>query len=357
MMSPRDLRQVFFVIAISIICWTYIFPALNWPDEVYKLNRLPLDTHVYARIMTLIGPSECDVQTYPIGEAGFLSNTLRVGTDGPLGCYYVFKTINAALFLSLVLLGCFLLRNRQAQTSFFLAMIWPSIVFYSSSINQQTVFTVVSIFFVSRTLIANRVWPTLLFSVPLVLIDRSFIALTIFLSVLTLLKWRPRAAILMLFLAIVAIYVLRPYILGTSSAHLGLSAGVSVGDLSEQIKRYQDPIYISVALFAISFVYLGGTNSLLGIGVDYLFVFLFVLTSILKKSKNLELRVYLFALGVTYFLLIGIVPTLQTFRYYVFIMPAVIHFLVDNAARRRIYIGYSVSMSAIYLFIANALQV
>lgn len=353
-MTRRDFRQMHFLIAVSIAAWTYLFPALNWPDEVYKLSQLPYDTNLYAQLINILGPGDCNVQTHRIGRPSYLSNNLHVGTIGPLGCYYALKSVNAALVFLLVLLGYFLLRNQTARTVFLLSMIWPSIVFYSTSINQQSVFTVVSIFLATTTLTSRKVWPALLASIPLILIDRSFVTLTIFLSVLTLLKLRPRSAFPLMIFSIIAIYFLRPYALSFSSSYI-LPLGTSIGEISEQLERLRDPIHISFALLGVSFVYLGGTNSLLGIGFDYFFVFTFLSFMLFKKCQKPEIRVYFFAFILSYILVVGIIPSIQTFRYYVFFMPCAIYFLVDTEKLRKTYIGYSLTMSGIYLALSHAL--
>jgi hypothetical protein len=201
------------------------------------------------------------------------------------------------------------------------------------------------------------VWPALVVSVPLILVDRSFAALVVYLGILVLLKWRPRAVVPMFLVAVAAVLVLRPYILNYSSAYLMMSPTTSIGDLSESVARFQDPIYVSVALFLISFVYLGGTNGLFGIGIDYLVVFIFVCIAFKRNLRNQDFSSHFFSFAVSYLLIVSIIPTLQTFRYYVFIMPAVAYFFVDTVARRRLYIRYSLTMSAIYLFMINATSI
>lgn len=353
-MTRTSSYQVIFLIAVSIAAWSYLFPALNWPDEVYKLDRLPYDPNLYARSVFFFGPGECNVQTHQISGSSYLSNTLHVGSTGPLGCYYALKSINAILVFSLVLLGYHLLRNQTERTIFLLSMIWPSIVFYSTSINQQSVFTVVSIFLVTRTLQSKKVWSALFVSVALIPLDRSFVTVTIFFLALAFLGLRPRSAVPVLVLMVCALYLLRPYVLGFSSSYL-ISVGTSVGDVSDQLSRLNDPIYVSLALLGISFVYLGGTNSLLGIGIDYLIVFAFLSFALFKKYQNPNLKVFLFSFMVSYLFVVGIIPTIQSFRYFVFIMPALLYFFADTTKRRKVYIGYSLTMSAIYLALSNVL--
>jgi hypothetical protein len=346
--------QVISLVAISIVAWTYLFPALNWPDELYKLNQLNYDSNLYLRLLSFFEPGECTVRAGTISGSSYLSNTLHVSSTGPMGCYYTLKSINAIFLFLLVLVGFLLLRSQTERTLFILSMIWPSIVFYSTSINQQTVFSVVSIFLTTRTLESNKVWSSLLVSVVLIPLDRSFLVLSTFLFALAFMGFRPRSAVPALVFITCALFLLRPYVLDFSSTYLYLT-GSSIGDIRESVSRFKDPIYVSLALLGISFVYLGGTNSLLGIGLDYLLVFAFLSFAVFKKYRNPELRVYLFSFILSYLLVVGIIPTIQTFRYYVFIMPVLLYFFVDTAERRKIYIGYSLTMSGIYLALSNVL--
>jgi hypothetical protein len=342
--------QLLMFTGVLIVAWTFLFPALNWPDEIYKLERILVDQSIYARLFAFWQPDQCDIQVTQASTASYLSNELRIRATGDLGCYYVYKTANVALFLALMGTAYYLLSDRQTQRIFLLSLIWPPVLFYASSINQQTVFVVASSYMVTATLTSKRIWPFIVLSIAFIVFDRSFISTSLFLSALSFLRWKPRAAVPMVLIASIGAVILSPLMMNYS---IGLNHDMSFGDLGRSLAAFEDPVYVSLGLLFVSFVYLGGTNVLLGVGFDYLFVFVFVVVAIWKKRANSEMWAYAAAFFFTYFLLLSVVPTLQTFRYYTFLMPALIYFLLDTTKLRRSYSVYSLGASFIYLFMAN----
>lgn len=193
---------------------------------------------------------------------------------------------------------------------------------------------------------SSSIWPYLLASAGLVAIDRSFVSLTLYLGVLMAMRWRPNLAPAVLVLILLAALVVRPYIEGAS---LFVGQEMTIGDVSHGLSDYYDSPIVSLALLLISFVYLGGTNAILGIGIDYLIVSGALVIWTLKERKNAEMRAYLYAFIFTYFAVVSFIPTIQTFRYYVFMLPVLIYFLVNSNDRQKKYVSYCAIMSMTYL--------
>lgn len=341
--SPKLLLMLFVLGAWS---WTLLFPALNWPDELYKISLVGIEEGPYFGLLSRLSDGYCIVSYVYAADISYLSNSFHIRMTSDGGCYYTLKAVNTALLCILAAFGAFCFKNKDRRTVFLLSLIWPAQLFYSTSINQQTAFCVLSILIMTWALGSRRILPCIALSLSLIVIDRSFLSLSVFLCILLLLRWRPKLAPLALVVVVLLIVVARPYI---ADVNLFVSEGKTIRDVSESLSDYYDSPIISLGLLFVSFVYLGGTNSILGIGLDYILVFTVLLYWLWQARGNRELRISLYAFALTYFTILSFVPTIQTFRYYVFILPVLIHFLVQSPSRRRNYVVYCSTMTVVYL--------
>lgn len=347
------LAPLLIVFLVAVAAWSLYFPALNWPDEAYKIDRIGVDSNPYLQLMATLVSDNCQPQ-YSFLPVQYVSNKLSVELLESSDCYFRLKIANVGLIAAMVGSCLLLLRVPGQRRLLLLSLIWPANLFYMTGINQQTVFSVLSVTIVVSAIYAPRVWPHILISIALLAIDRSFASLTMFLGLLMLTRWQARNALLVFLALIIVAYLLRPYI---DSFTVLIGNGKTIGELSQGLLGREDSIFISLGLLFVSFVYLGGTNTVLGFGIDYAIVLIVILYLLLKNWHKPELRVYLGAFIMTYFVLISIVPTLQTFRYYVFVMPAIIYFLLESQKSQTVYIAYCGIMSLAYLLKAGFLHV
>lgn len=342
-----------FVIFISgVFAWSFLYPALNWPDEAYKVSRVGIDSNIYLQFLSYFSGNYCSVSYINGSDMSYLSNVFHVRVIGDATCYYEMKFVNVSALVAVVFIGIFVLKKKELKNLYLLSLIWPANMFYMTSVNQQTLFCAISVLVVVFAMNAKTIVPYILLSIGLTALDRSFVSLLIFLSALAVIRWRPSMALFALVTLTVAAFLMRQYVEGLN---LFVGGDETVGDISHGLSNYYDSPLVSLALLFISFVYLGGTNAIIGIGIDYLIVAIALLMWIKKEWTNETMRAYFYAFAFTYFTIISLIPTIQTFRYYVFIIPVLLHFVVYKYERQRKYVSYSVTMSIIYLVQAAVL--
>ncbi|NIJ36408.1 hypothetical protein FHR22_001057 [Sphingopyxis panaciterrae] len=348
---PISSLRLFFIFLIAIFAWSIFFPALNWPDEVYKISQVGIDSNIYLELMSRLSTNYCIVNYVYTSDGSYLSNQFffRMTSDG--GCYYTLKYINAGFVVILAAICLSLLwKKPYLRNLFALSLIWPAQIFYTTGVNQQAFFSIVSMFIIVSVIGSSFIIPYVALAGVMIFVDRSFVSLFIFLGALIAMRWKPRLALPVFILVSIAALVGRPYIEGLEVL---FGSGQTVGDISGSLENYYDSPILSLGLFLISFVYLGGTNSILGIGIDYILVLGTILVRAFKKRKNADMMAYFLSFIFTYFIVILFVPTIQTFRYYVFIVPLVLHFLVETEGDTKKYVAYCVAMNVIYLIQAR----
>lgn len=337
---------LFIIFVSSVFAWSFLYPALNWPDELYKVPRVGIDSNIYLQLLSYFSGNSCLVSYMNGSDMSYLSNVFHVRVIGDATCYYDMKLVNAVALIAVVTCGLFLLKSRELKSLYLMALIWPSNIFYMTSVNQQTLFCALSILIVVFVLNAKNVIPYVVVSIALTALDRSFVSLLIFLSALTAIRWRPSMALFVLAVLTIAALLAHQYVEGLN---LFVGSDETVGDISNGLSSYYDSPFVSLALLFVSFVYLGGTNAIIGIGVDYIIVATALAFWTKKEWANDTMRSYLYAFIFTYFIVISLIPTIQTFRYYVFFMPPLLYFLVGNEWRQKKYVSYCVAMNVIYL--------
>ncbi|XJJ67172.1 hypothetical protein WBP07_17290 [Novosphingobium sp. BL-8A] len=337
---------MFLLFAIGVLAWTFLFPALNWPDEIYKVSRVGIDENIYLDLLSRATTNYCIVSYVNGSDMSYLSNVFHARMTGGYECYYDMKLVNAAMILISALLGVFLLKDSNYKNLYLMSLIWPANLFYMTGINQQALFCTLSVLVMVGALASKRIWPYTIASIALVLIDRSFVSLTIYLGCLMGFRWRPQIALGMMIVLLVVAIVIRPYV---EASNIFVGGDSTIGDISQSLTDYYDNPIVSLGLLFVSFVYLGGTNAILGIGVDYLLVILVGGKWLWKERMNEDMKSYLYAFIFTYFLVISFVPTIQTFRYYVFLLPILIKYLCNSRDNQNKYCFYAIVMNVVYL--------
>ena len=348
---PFSSIRLLFIFIVAVFSWSIFFPALNWPDEAYKISQVGIDPNIYLEMLSRLSTNYCIVNYAYTSDGSYLSNKFfyKMINDG--GCYYTLKYINASFIVILASLGVLSLWKKPYRRNLFaLSLLWPSQIFFTTGINQQAFFSIVSTFIIVSAIGSPFIALYVVLAGAMILVDRSFVSLFVFLGVLVVMRWRPKLALPAFVVITVAALAMRPYIEGLEILTGG---GQTVGDISRVLEGYYDSPLISVALFLISFVYLGGTNSILGIGIDYVIVFYTMFVRIVKNRHDAVMVSYFLSLLFTYFMIILFVPTIQTFRYYVFIVPIILHFLIKSEQDTRRYVIYCVVMNIIYLIQAR----
>ncbi|WCE68581.1 hypothetical protein PL335_17195 (plasmid) [Sulfitobacter faviae] len=285
-------------------------------------------------------------------NAGFGSNIFNTRIIDGQGCYYLAKLANTFLILVIVV-GCLIfLKSSNQRRLFLLSLLWPASAFYLTGINQQVVFHLLSIFMVIKTLEKRPIWPFLLLSLALISLDRSFISLSVFLAFLITLRLNPRFVLVGFVGLLILSEVAGPYI---GQMRFILGPDMVISDITESVAHLEDSIFWSVAIFGSSMVYLGGTATILGFGPEYVFIGVVLMYCSFKRIMDKEVLLFLGSGVLTFLTVISYVPTLQTFRYYIYMLPVFIYFLVPKGRGTIALGGYCVVMQIAYLLQADAL--
>jgi len=342
--KDTKLFTVYFALAVAL--WSLCFPALNWPDEAYKISTIGLDSNFYVKLLAHFSAEQCEIVYSRDNSKGYLSNSFLIELISGQSCYYTLKLSNAAIILVLAMICILCARVRWRQELIMLSLIWPSSLFYVTGINQHVFFHTISIAIVSMTINRSFVWGYFALSIALIPLDRSFVSLSIFLAFLSVLKFRPKYSISFTIVLFGLAEISRPYI-GASSAFI--QNGMSVAEISESVSQYGDSWIVSFGILFVSFVYLGGTSSVYGFVAEYLFVLGALGMLFLSNKSDNGMKVYILAIILTFVFVVSYIPTLQTFRYYAYIMPALVYFLLKSSRLKKYYIFYCVFFSAAYL--------
>lgn len=349
----RQVVILFLMVAFATFAFSTLYPALNWPDELYKVEQIPYSDNIYLSLLNELSPENCVLDATHVPSAGYGSNKLTLILNSGYGCYLQLKLINAAIIVALIVICAAILRDKEDVVLLFQSLIWPSSIFFLTSINQQVIFHILSMTIVIAAMHGNRPWLLALATLPLILVDRSFITLAVFLSTVSLLKMNTGYSSGVFAGLILLTYIASPII---EIISLEVLLDREIGELTESLSGLKDSSLFSVALFFASFVYLGGTSSIFGIGFDYVFVGVFLLIHICRNILDIEIRIYILSFMFSYFFIIGIVPTIQSFRYYVFILPIMVRFLLKKNRQRQLYVLYSSIFLGVYLFQARLIQ-
>ncbi len=338
---------------IMVFTYSIFYPALNWPDEIYKISTLHFSENLYLNVLDWLQGSGCGFQYSSLIDGGYGSNRFEFQILSGSGCYRELKIYNAILIIAIIL-SCLVLIRRDKKHIFLMALIWPSSLFFLTSINNQVVFHVISIALGVYSIYSRHLFIAIIISLLLISVDRSFITTLIFLSLLQSLRINFKFTIIGVLLLLVFNQFSGNLLENIYGSILGPDAR-SLSDTRLSNEIYRDSIFFSIALLAASFVYLGGTAAVFGIGLDYLFVYFYLGKNLLDLKNKTPLYNILLSLISTFFIVIQFVPSIQSFRYYVFILPFIIDILLKNR-HKKYYIIYCITFSLIYLLLAYFVQ-
>lgn len=340
-------QHLFIALIIYILAWSFLFPSLNWPDEIYKIRNIGIDRNVYLLIIDYLRGPRCSIYYSSTPQSQYLSYTINYTLSSGHGCYYRLKIANCLASFALILLSAIVLRRKEPRVLFFSSLLWPSTVFQITAINQQSFFIIVSMFLMVLYIEnRSRYYYLLAISIACLYIDRSFFSIIVFMSFHYLISYNRRLALVSLFILIAAAYILRPYI---ASYELFGGGDSTIGEMSERLAKYNDNPVTSLGLLFVSFVYLGGNNSIPGLGIDYIIVMFTLMYMYYYTDEKLSIRIFAYSFVLSFFLVISFIPTIQTFRYYCFIMPFLLIYLANTPRKLHIYFGYCIIMNVAYI--------
>jgi hypothetical protein len=343
---------LFATFALLTFCFSVYYPALNWPDELYKLNVIPISENLYLSTLNWLFGQDCFISVTYNPNSTFGSNSFLVRLKSGSECYTKLKIINWVLVLAITVACSILLRKIQRIRLFLYSLIWPSSVFYVTGLNQQVVFHLVSIALVAYITSSEykhlRIVFAICCSIALLYIDRSAIVVVSFLAMIAILNLRQQVSFL-IFVLIVAATTYAIYFVNITIVTPDILYGGDLNELSSSLDRYRDSFAFSIVLFFVTFVYLGGTSAVFGYGLDYILSFLVLLSVFYRNFKDDNLQKYFFAFIYTFVLTLIFIPTIQSFRYYVFIVPILVLYLFSTFDFERRYFLYCILSCGIYL--------
>ena len=90
---------------LGIALFSFVYPALNRPDEAYKLGMLGVDPNPYLRLVDFLRGEDC-LPTYTISPSvAFGSNTFNTRIIDGQDCYTQAKLSNTILIF-VISIGC-----------------------------------------------------------------------------------------------------------------------------------------------------------------------------------------------------------------------------------------------------------
>jgi hypothetical protein len=347
-----NIYVLFGIFAALTLLFSIYYPALNWPDELYKFNNIPVSENIYLSTLNWLFGQDCYVSISYNPNSSFGSNGFLLRLESGSECYTKLKIVNWCLIVFITITCAALLRTNIRIRVFFYALIWPSSVFYLTGLNQQVVFHIVSIALIVYIITSEYSHVKIAFSIgcsiALIYVDRSSIVLISFLSMIAILNLRKQVSVIIFVVIVVATTILIYYVNITIVTPEILYDG-DLNQLSASLEGYRDSYLFSILLLFITFVYLGGTSSVFGYGLDYILSFSVIGYVFYKNIKDKTFQSYFLSFIYTFFITLVFVPTIQSFRYYVFILPVLIFYMIFtfNIARR--YVIYCIFSSGIYI--------
>lgn len=361
---------------VILLVYGFLFPVLNWPDEYRNLHLLQegresgyaLIYGHFARALiqfadALFGLNELgDVLGAVQTSSGFqmIHGALHYQTIAAVpGVYYVAKFANFALagafamILTLWLCGSGRQPVGKDVRVFLLSLCFPSVAYGIMQISTDILFILFSLVpFFLRT--RNGALGFAAVMALLALEDRSFLLLSAFVLLRELYgvllyrriaaaSWSTRAGWLWLLAALAMAVALLLANLLTDPKWLnmispGLGNGIALALEYTHGKSY-NPVVSLVVFYAGMIILPGATEFfvvLLPLYLLLLFVFYRFLVFCLSTASGAEgVRAYLALLSVlTIFLFVtGVVHVFESGRYYLYLVPYVVHALLSGAVR------------------------
>ena len=363
---------------VILMVYGFLFPVLNWPDEYRNVRLLQegresgyafiyghFARFVVAGANALFGVNELtDILAAVQQSSGFrmINGDLRYKTISAIpSVYYFVKFSNfilAGLFAAAMLL--YLSRTTRKSDSrgrdiqiFLLSLCFPSVAYGVMQLSTDILFILFSLVpFFLRGRAASIVFA--LAMAPLVVEDRSFLLLSFFVllkefySALLLQKietvgWKKRLGWLVVVStgAIAAAYVVFHLLVNPWFLNLlqpGLGNTVSLALEYTHGKSYN--IATSLIVFYAGFILLPGATeffvAMLPLYLALLFVFYrFLVFCLSNRYGEAGTRAFIALLSVltVFFFLTGVMHVFESGRYYLYLVPYVVHALLSGAVR------------------------
>ena len=359
---------------VILLVYGFLFPALNWPDEVRNLLTLQqgrdsgyafIYGHFAGVVMhsadALFGLNELsDVLDALQESSGYrmVHGDLHFKAISAIPAVYYFAKLANFILAGLFAVSLALyLSGRQAGDKdaqvFLLSLCFPSVAYGVMQISTDILFILFSLvpFFLRsrRAAIAFAVAMALL-----VVEDRGFLLLSVFVLVrefygalllrrIAAADWKKRLGWLVFFAALtlaaaflLSYWLRNPYLLNL--LYPGLGDGVALALEYTHSKSY-NPV-VSMVVFYAGFIILPSATEffvvLLPLYLLLLFVFYRFLVFCLSGSYGEDgTRAYLALLSAltVFFLLTGVVHVFENGRYYLYLVPYLVHALLSGAVR------------------------
>ncbi|MFC4292482.1 hypothetical protein ACFOWX_08655 [Sphingorhabdus arenilitoris] len=341
------------VLFALIIVFSLLYPPLNWPDEIYKISTLHSSDNLYLRTLNWLQGTDCGFSYTSLPSGIFGTNKFQYQILSGIDCYRELKFKNAIMIFAVIAI-CLAITRKDKWQIFILSLMWPSSLFFLTSVNNQVVFHVISIALGVYALSYKKLFLPIILSLFLIFVDRSFITTLIFFSLVQGFRVNVKVTAALLF----AFFVFSQATGGLLEEFYGAIVGVEGSTLSsiqDSNEVYRDSLVISFGILGVSFVYLGGTAAVFGIIIDYIFVYTYIMRNFLNLGEKKEIYNYFFSFIITFILVIQFVPSIQSFRYYVFLMPILLNYLLPGD-HRKYYIYYCMIMSFAYILIGYLFQ-
>ena len=327
-------NSFFFLFFFLIIFYALFFPPLESPDEIEQLNRILSEKSLWGEVTKYLADIFIDVRYLDFSEGvvrttGFeyLRNTfLFLPFDAPKE-YYLLRLINC-LFIFLFFILIVKIFNGNKMT-----IMWPSATYYMSLITPEAL--AYALMLGSSTNTKFKILVLLSISVLLSYIDRSIYVFIAFLFIKLMVIFLSRNNINMflnyskvIFIISISIYL---FTIINYSIILDLIIGTEAGRIMNY-SQHLNPSHINQLLIFIStFFILSGSLAFYPTIIFYGFISCLLISafkhSIDIKSERPEINEILgtFLIGMSVFFLVSsIAPQLSHFRYYLFLVPAVV---------------------------------
>lgn len=363
---------------VILLVYGFLFPALNWPDEVrnvltlqqgrdsgYALIYGPFARFVMQVADTLFGLNELsDVLDVLQESSGYrmVHGDLHFKAISAIpSVYYFAKLANFALAGLLVVALALRLCGADRQTGqkdikvFLLSLCFPSVAYGVMQISTDILFILFSLvpFFLRERMAAIAfavVMALMMFEDGGFLLLSAFVLLREFYGALLLRRiagadWKKRLGWLLFFVALTlaAAFLLSYWLRNPGLLNMvypGLGNWVAAALEYTHTKSY-NPV-VSLVVFYAGFVILPSATeffvALLPLYLVLLPVFYRFLVFCLSRSHGEEgARAYLALLSAltVFFFLTGVVHVFENGRYYLYLVPYVVHALLSGAIRFR----------------------
>lgn len=365
---------------VILLVYGFLFPVLNWPDEYRNVALLQQGRESgyaliyghFARFVmqiadALFGLNELTDVLGAVQQSGgyqMIQGDLRYQTvSGVPSVYYVAKLANFALsgLFAVVLAGYLCRTGRQSESScrdaqvLLLSLCFPSVAYGVMQISTDILFILFSLVpFFLRSRTASVVFAAVM--ALLVVEDRSFLLLSAFVLVrefygaalfhrIAGAGWKKRLGWLVFLSAAVIVAAWLAINLFANPALLnmflpGLGDAVAAALEYTHSKSYNPAI--SLVVFYAGFILLPGATeffvSMLPLYLILLFVFYKFLVFCLSGTQGeAGTRAFIALLSVltVFFFLTGVVHVFESGRYYLYLVPYLVHALLSGAIRFR----------------------